>query len=60
MKFLIDDYLLKRTDDLSFIQLKHDSQLNIQNYQLPTNGLDIPIITEELAENIKTKKKTKF
>lgn len=56
MKFLIDDYLLKRTDDLSFIQLKHDSQLNIQNYQLPTNGLDIPIITEELAENIKTKK----
>lgn len=56
MKFLIDDYLLKKTEDLSFVELKHDTELNIKTYKLPSKGLDVPIITEELAYNIKTRK----
>ncbi|SDK77572.1 tetratricopeptide repeat protein [Natronincola ferrireducens] len=60
MKFLIDEYLLKKTEELSFIHLKHDAQLNIENYQLPSDGLDIPIMTKELAKNIKTKKENEI
>ncbi|SET50703.1 Tetratricopeptide repeat-containing protein [Natronincola peptidivorans] len=55
MIFLIDDYLLKRTEELSFIHLKNDAQLNIRNYKLPHDGLDMPIMIEELAESIKKK-----
>lgn len=55
MKFILDNYLLKNTEKLSFIHLKENAQLNIPNYKLPKGGLDFPIFTEELALNIKTK-----
>ncbi|NLM03824.1 MAG: tetratricopeptide repeat protein [Clostridiales bacterium] len=56
MEFLINDFLLKKTEEILFIELKNNMEFNIANYQLPSNGLDVPLITEELAENIKTKK----
>ncbi|SNT17074.1 Tetratricopeptide repeat-containing protein [Anaerovirgula multivorans] len=55
MKFLIDRYLLRNTEDLSFIHLKQNAELKIPNYQLPEGGLELPIFIEELANNIKTK-----
>lgn len=60
MKFFIDKYLLKNTKDLSFIHLKQNAELKIVNYQLPSDGLEIPIFTEELANNIKTKDENKI
>ncbi|AKL94567.1 TPR repeat-containing protein [Clostridium aceticum] len=60
MKFLIDEYLLKRTEELSFVHLKYGAVLNIENYYLPKEGLDVPILTEELAENIKKKKESEI
>ncbi|AOY76452.1 tetratricopeptide repeat protein [Clostridium formicaceticum] len=58
MKFLIDAYLLKKTEELSFVHLKHDAALKIKAYHLPSAGLDVPILTTELAENIKKKKES--
>lgn len=55
MKYLIDEYLLKKTEELSFIRLREGAQLKISNYVLPSGGLDFPILTNELAENIKSK-----
>lgn len=60
MKFLIDRYLLKNTEDLSFIHLKQKAELKIPNYQLPEGGLELPIFIEELANNIKTKDENKI
>ncbi|MCC5909329.1 MAG: tetratricopeptide repeat protein [Clostridiaceae bacterium] len=56
MRFLTEEYLLRRTEELTFIELKGGAQLNIEKYVVPKEGLDVPILTEELAENIKTKK----
>ncbi|WP_026477008.1 tetratricopeptide repeat protein [Alkaliphilus transvaalensis] len=56
MAFLIDPYIRKYTEDLSFIHLKEDAQINIKGYLIPSGGLDVPLLTHELAENIKTKK----
>ncbi|MBM7616389.1 tetratricopeptide repeat protein [Alkaliphilus hydrothermalis] len=55
MEFLIDPHILKNTEDLSFVHLKEEANLSIKGYQIPSGGLDIPMITAELAENIKTK-----
>lgn len=53
---LIDQYLKNRTEDLSFVHLKEDADLRLEGYELPPGGLDVPLLTEELANNIKTKK----
>ncbi len=55
MDFLIDDYLLKYTDELTFINIKEGAQLQLENFDLPIGGIDVPIITKELADNIQTR-----
>lgn len=56
--FLIDTYIKNRTEDLSFIHLREDADLKLKGYHLPPGGLDVPLLTEELANNIKTKKES--
>ncbi|ABR47901.1 TPR repeat-containing protein [Alkaliphilus metalliredigens QYMF] len=56
MNFLIDNFLRKRTEDLTFIQLKEGTQLNASGYEVPEVGLYVPVLTAELANQIKTKK----
>ncbi|SCY97529.1 tetratricopeptide repeat protein [Alkaliphilus peptidifermentans] len=56
MEFLIEPYLKEKSQELSFVQLKGDAEVGVENYQLPSEGLDVPILTEELAENIKKKR----
>ncbi len=60
MGFLIDPYIKKNTEDLSFINLKENAQLNIKGYSIPNGGLDVPLLTDELAENIKNKKENEI
>lgn len=55
---LIDRYIKGKTEELSFIHLKEDAEIRIEGYKLPIGGLEVPILTEELANNIKTKKES--
>ena len=59
MKFLIDPYIRKRTEDLSFLQLSPNA-IKVKNYTMPDEGLFIPLLTTELANNIKTKEEDKI
>jgi len=52
---IVKDFFKQRTEDLSFITLKADAQLKLEGYCLPEEGLTVPLLTEELAENIKTR-----
>lgn len=52
----VRDFFKKRTEDLSFITLKADAQINVVGYQMPKEGLIVPLLTEELAQNIKTRR----
>lgn len=54
MKFLIEAYIKKRTEDLSFIQLGPGA-IEVKNYEIPEEGLYVPLLTKDLAEKIKTK-----
>ncbi len=58
MKFLIEPYIRKRTEDLLFLQLNKEA-ISVKNYEMPTEGLFVPLLTTELAENIKTKDENK-
>ncbi|KAB3534369.1 tetratricopeptide repeat protein [Alkaliphilus pronyensis] len=53
MNFIIEKFLKEKSEELSFIEIKGDASLNIDNYHLPNEGLHVPILTKELAENIK-------
>src|SRR5690554_5266539 len=54
MKFLIEPYIHKRTEDLSFVQLSPRA-IEVKNYVVPDEGLHVPLLTSELADRIKTK-----
>ena len=56
MKFQIEAYLKSKADEISFLQLKADAAIRVKNYTIPEEGLYVPFLTDELAENIKTKK----
>ena len=56
MNFLIESHLKSKTEEISFLQLKPDAHISITNYEIPEEGLYVPFLTSELAENIKTKK----
>lgn len=58
MKFLIEPYIHKRTEDLSFIQLSSQA-IKVKGYTIPEEGLYVPLLTEHLAENIKNKDEDK-
>ncbi|OPJ55165.1 tetratricopeptide repeat protein [Alkalithermobacter paradoxus] len=55
MKYRIDKYLLKKTQDLSFITIKSDADINLKGYKIPEDGIDVPILNDELIKNIKNK-----
>ncbi|SDY40050.1 tetratricopeptide repeat protein [Tindallia californiensis] len=46
-------FLKPFTENLTFITLKPGTTLGLENYQVPADGLDVPLITLSLAENIK-------
>lgn len=55
MKFKIEKRLLKKAEELSFITIKNDAELKIKGYDIPKNGLDVPIKNEVLVKGIKEK-----
>ena len=55
MKYKIEKYLLKKTDELAFITLKSDGEFKIKGYDIPSEGLDVPIKNEVLVKGIKDK-----
>jgi len=59
MKFLIEKYIHKRTEDLSFVQLSEQA-IQVKGYVMPKDGLFVPLLTTELANNIKTKEEDKI
>lgn len=56
MIFGIEDYLKDKAKELSFLTIKGDAQMAIKDYTLPAEGLDVPLLTEELAASIKAGK----
>ncbi|KAB3529226.1 tetratricopeptide repeat protein [Alkaliphilus serpentinus] len=52
----IEAYLKDKTQELSFLTIKGDANLGIKGYSLPGEGLDVPVLTEELAASIKAGK----
>lgn len=55
MKFRIDKYLLRKTDELAFITVKRNGEFNLEGYEIPKEGLNVPIKNEVLVKGIKEK-----
>ncbi len=55
MKFKIDKYLLKKTEELAFITVKENGEFHIDGYEIPKGGLNVPIKNEVLVKGIKQK-----
>ncbi|MGL4912638.1 MAG: tetratricopeptide repeat protein, partial [Romboutsia sp.] len=55
MNFKIEKYLLKKAEELAFITIKHDGEFKLDGYEIPKNGLDVPIKNEVLVKGIKEK-----
>lgn len=53
MKY-IDEYFKKRNKDITFIEIKEDSHVLINNFKIKS-GISLPIITKDLVEKIHTK-----
>src|SRR5690554_46266 len=49
---VIDDYFLKKTDKVSFIELKKDTTLRIKNHIIGDN-VPLPMVTDTLVNEIK-------
>ena len=50
---MIQKYLLKKAQDLAFINIKHDGEFKIEGYNIPQGGLEVPIKNEVLVKGIK-------
>lgn len=48
----VNDYFLKMTDKVSFVELKKDTTLNINNYVLK-DDIPLPIVTDTLVHGVK-------
>lgn len=55
MDFKIEKYLLKKAEELAFITIKHDGEFQVEGYDIPKGGLDVPIKNEVLVKGIKEK-----
>ena len=55
MKFKIEKHILKKAEELSFITIKHDSEFKVEGYNIPSEGLQVPIKNEVLVKGIKEK-----
>ena len=53
MKFKIEKHILKKAEELSFITIKHDSEFKVEGYNIPCEGLQVPIKNEVLVKGIK-------
>ncbi|HSQ34145.1 MAG TPA: tetratricopeptide repeat protein [Peptostreptococcaceae bacterium] len=53
MKFKIEKHILKKSDELAFIRIKENIELNLEGYNIPKDGLDVPIKNEVLVKGIK-------
>lgn len=53
MKFLIEKYILNKAEELAFITIKNNSDFHLDGYDLPVEGLDVPIKNEVLVKGIK-------
>ncbi|CAH2212404.1 tetratricopeptide repeat protein [Tepidibacter aestuarii] len=53
MKFNIEKHLLVKTENLAFLSIKEDAKLPLKGYTIPTGGIDVPILNEELVKGIK-------
>lgn len=48
----VKEYLRQKTENLSFVELKNDSNIDINGYKL-MDGLPLPIVVDELLSEIK-------
>ncbi|MCC0782063.1 tetratricopeptide repeat protein [Clostridioides sp. ES-S-0108-01] len=55
MDFKIEKYLLKKSEELAFITIKHGGEFKLKGYEIPKGGLDVPIKNEVLVKGIKEK-----
>ena len=55
MKFKIDKYLLRKTEELAFITVREDGEFHLDGYKIPKHGLNVPIKNEVLVKGIKEK-----
>ncbi|WP_297132107.1 tetratricopeptide repeat protein [Terrisporobacter sp.] len=55
MKFKIDKYLLRKTEELAFITIKRNGEFSLEGYEVPKEGLNVPIKNEVLVKGIKEK-----
>ena len=55
MKFKIDKYLLKKTEELAFITVKKEGEFHLDGYDIPKAGLNVPLNNEVLVKGIKEK-----
>lgn len=55
MNFKIEKFLLKKAEELAFITIKHDGEFQVEGYDIPKGGLDVPIKNEVLVKGIKEK-----
>lgn len=55
MKFKIDKYLLRKTEELAFITVRKDGDFHLDGYEIPKDGLNVPIKNEVLVKGIKEK-----
>ena len=54
-KFKIEKYLLKKTEELAFITVKKEGEFHLDGYEIPKEGLNVPIKNEVLVKGIKEK-----
>lgn len=55
MNFKIEKYLLRKAEELAFITIKHDGDFQVEGYDIPKGGLDVPIKNDVLVKGIKEK-----
>ncbi len=56
MKNRIEKYLIERSEDLVFITIEESGELNLDGYEVPLDGLKVPMKSEVLVKSIKDNK----
>lgn len=56
MRNKIEKYILEKSEELVFITINESSELNLPDYEIPEDGLKLPIKSSVLVNSIKDKK----
>lgn len=56
MRKKLENLLKERTSTISFLRILKNSELELKKYNIPQNGIDIPILNESLVESVKNGK----